>query len=90
MRYLPRNNKIYLAEDGVTEIEGPGYEDKRLWIVTFIDPFDFVGMAKGRNMQKRFWETHETGRLENGGIKGVGRGDAEKGLQQRVEPEVRN
>jgi hypothetical protein len=63
MRFLPRNNKIYLAEDGVTEIEGPGYEDKRPWYVTFIDPFDLVGMCKGRNMERRFWDTHEAGRL---------------------------
>jgi hypothetical protein len=62
MRFLPRNNKIYLAEDGVTEIEGPGYADERHWYVTFIDPFDFVGMVKGRNMNQRFWDTHEAGR----------------------------
>ena len=29
-RFLPRSNKVYLAEDGVTEVEGPGYEDKRI------------------------------------------------------------
>jgi hypothetical protein len=90
MRFLPRNNKIYLAEDGVTEIEGPGYEDKRKFIVTFLDPFDFYGMAKGRNMQKRFWETHEAGRVENGIVKGVEAGNVEKGLQQGNVPEVRN
>ena len=64
MRFLPQNNKIYLAEDGRTEVEGPGYEDKRRWYVTFVDPFDFVGMARGRNMERRFWETHEAGRIE--------------------------
>ena len=64
MRFLPRNNRIYLAEDGRTEIEGPGYEDKRPWYVTFIDPFDLVGMMKGRHMEKRFWETHENGRRD--------------------------
>ena len=63
MRFLPRNNKVYLAEDGITEIEGPGYGDKRPWYVTFIDPFDLVGMCKGRNMERRFWDTHEAGRL---------------------------
>jgi len=62
MRFLPRNNKIYLAEDGVTEIQGEGYEDQRRWYVTFLDPFDVVGMMKGRNMNQRFWETHEAGR----------------------------
>ncbi|TAQ89878.1 hypothetical protein B7494_g1817 [Chlorociboria aeruginascens] len=64
MRWLPRNNRIYLAEDGTTEIEGPGYHDQRLWLVTFLDPFDFVGMAKGRNMQRKFWETQEAERRE--------------------------
>lgn len=66
MRYLPRNNKIYLAQDCVTEIEGPGYEDKRPFIVTLLDPFDLVGMMKGRNMQQRFWETHTEGRQDIG------------------------
>jgi hypothetical protein len=64
MRFLPRDNRIYLAEDGTTEIQGPGYEDKRPFIVTVFDPFDLVGMCQGRNMQKKFWETHEEGRLE--------------------------
>ncbi|KAH8687655.1 RTA1 like protein-domain-containing protein [Tricladium varicosporioides] len=62
MRFLPRDNKIYLAEDGVTEIHGEGYEDQRKWWVTFLDPFDVIGMAKGRNMKSRFWETHTEGR----------------------------
>lgn len=62
MRFLPRNNKIYLAEDGVTEIQGEGYEDRRPWYITFLDPFDVVGMMKGRNMNQRFWETHDAGR----------------------------
>ena len=63
MRYLPRDNAIYLAEDGVTEIAGPGYLDSRMWIMTVLDPFDFVGMAKGKNMNKKFWETHGDARL---------------------------
>jgi len=80
MRFLPRNNKIYLAQDGITEIEGPGYEDGRPWYVTFVDPFDIVGMVKGRNMERRFWETHEEGRTvapkENGDVEtGTGTGD---------------
>lgn len=62
MRFLPRNNKVYLAEDGVTEIQGEGYEDRRKWYVTFLDPFDLVGAAKGRNMNQRFWQTHDAGR----------------------------
>jgi hypothetical protein len=57
-RYLPRNIKIYLAEDGITEIEGPGYEDQRPFWVTLIDPFDLVGLALGRDKKERFWEHH--------------------------------
>jgi len=63
MRFLPRDNKIYLAEDGVTEIKGPGYQDRRNFIVTMFDPFDLVGMLRGRNMNQRFWETHDAGRI---------------------------
>ena len=65
MRFLPRDNKIYLAEDGVTEVLGPGYEDKRGFLATLVDPFDLVGMAKGRNMNERFWETHAEGKVVN-------------------------
>ena len=64
MRFLPRNNKIYLAQDGVTEIEGPGYEDRRRFIITLLDPFDVVGIMKGSSMENRFWETHAEGRLD--------------------------
>ncbi|KAH8819495.1 hypothetical protein F5884DRAFT_13326 [Xylogone sp. PMI_703] len=56
MRFLPRNNKIYLAQDGVTEIEGAGYDDNRFWLLTVFDPFDLVGMCRGRNMERKFWE----------------------------------
>ena len=69
MRFLPRDNRVYLAEDGVTEIHGQGYEDKRNIVLTVLDPFDLIGMCRGRNMNKRFWETHEQGRgrVEGGG-----------------------
>ena len=56
--FLPSNNKIYLAEDGVTEIEGPGYEDSRNFIITILDPFDLIGLIKGRDKQK-YWERQE-------------------------------
>jgi hypothetical protein len=63
MRYLPRNNKIYLSEDGVTEIEGEGYQDRRNFFVTLIDPFDLWGAYRGRNMERRFWENSGEGRV---------------------------
>jgi RTA1 like protein len=59
-RFLPRNNKIYLAEDGVTEIEGPGYDDKRPFIVTLFDPFDIVGLIIRRDRKNRYWEAGNT------------------------------
>jgi hypothetical protein len=66
MRYLPRNNKIYLAEDGQTEILGAGYEDKRSFLVTFLDPFDLWGMLRGKSLGQKFWETHAEGRVVAG------------------------
>lgn len=63
MQFLPRNNKIYLAEDGVTEIHGEGYEDTRHWLMTYIDCFDLNGLRKGKNMRQNFWETHAEGRV---------------------------
>lgn len=56
MHSLPRSNKIYLAEDGVTEIEGPGFKENRHWILTVIDPFDIVGMVLRENRHDRYWE----------------------------------
>ena len=55
-RFLPPNNKIYLAEDGVTEIEGPGFEDKRPFLLTLFDPFDVVGLVRGVDKKNRYWE----------------------------------
>ena len=57
--FLPRNNKIYLAQDGVTEVEGPGYEDKRNFLVTIVDPFDIVGLVRGRDKGGRYWEEQQ-------------------------------
>ncbi|KAG7434110.1 Lipid-translocating exporter-like protein RTA1 [Fusarium oxysporum f. sp. raphani] len=57
-RYLPKNNKIYLSTDGVTEIEGPGYKDPRNLWQTLIDPFDIQGLVTGRGRETdKFWET---------------------------------
>lgn len=71
-RFLPRNCKIYLARDGVTELEGPGWQDKRPLIVTIIDPFDIVGLLTGRDKKTAFWEQQGTdmSTAENGGRSG--------------------
>lgn len=63
MQWLPRSNKIYLATNGVTEIEGPGYDDHRPVILTLIDPFDIVGLIKNKGRQEKYWEAGPVGKL---------------------------
>ncbi|KAL1680741.1 RTA1 like protein-domain-containing protein [Schizophyllum commune] len=58
-RYLPKNNKIYLSEDGQTEIEGPGYEDKRHFLLTLFDPFDIIGLFRKKDV--KYWEMQNRG-----------------------------
>ncbi|KAL9108711.1 MAG: hypothetical protein Q9227_006507 [Pyrenula ochraceoflavens] len=55
-KYLPSSNKIYLARDGKTELEGPGWTDKRHFLLKLFDPLDFVGLFTGRDKKTRFWE----------------------------------
>ena len=56
MHSLPQSNKVYLAKDGVTEIEGPGFKENRHWILTVIDPFDITGMIFKKNRHENYWE----------------------------------
>lgn len=49
MATLPLSWRIYLANDGVTELEGDCVVDKRPLWVTLLDPFDLVGLIKGRD-----------------------------------------
>ena len=55
-KYLPRKNTVYLAEDGVTEIDGPGYKDDRNFLMTLADPFDLVGLFQKKDRRNRYWE----------------------------------
>ena len=71
--YLPRSNKVFLAEDGVTEVEGPGYEDKRNFLVTLADPFDIGGLIRGRD-KVRYWETGTSAGGGDGVENGMGNG----------------
>ncbi|KAF5677276.1 Rtm1p-like protein [Fusarium heterosporum] len=65
-RYLPRNNNVYLAPDGIAEIEGPGYKDPRKFWQTLLDPFDIRGMISGRGRETdKFWETVDERRTES-------------------------
>ena len=59
MRSMPRDLTVYLAEDGVTEKVGPGYEDRRFFLIGMLDPFDLIGLYTGRNMEREFWKTDD-------------------------------
>ena len=74
-RFLPRRNNVYLAQDGVTEVEGPGYKDKRPFWQTLLDPFDVVGIVKREDQKNRYWEEPPTG-CESGGVGGGAGGEA--------------
>lgn len=54
-RLLPRSNKVFLTRDGVTEVRGPGWQDRRHWLVTLVDPFDVVGLLTGKDGKEEFW-----------------------------------
>lgn len=54
LRYLPESDVIYLAQDGVTLIKGPGWKDTRSFGETFFDPFAALTNSSG-NHQKQFW-----------------------------------
>lgn len=55
-KYLPFDNKVYLARDGKTELQGPGWEDRRHFLLTLFDPFDIGGLIRGEDSKNRFWE----------------------------------
>lgn len=55
-RYLPENYNVYLAQDGVTEIEGPGWKDNRPFVMTLIDPFGWFESKKDKS--RPYWETN--------------------------------
>jgi hypothetical protein len=76
LKYLPHNNKVYLAVDGKTEVEGPGMVENRPFLLTLVDPFDLVGLATGQDHKNRFWE-HD-------GIGGPG-GSAQRGNEDGTE-----
>ncbi|KAJ4290082.1 hypothetical protein N0V88_006588 [Collariella sp. IMI 366227] len=45
-RYLPQSYKMYLAQDGKTELKGPGWGDKRKLVMTVLDPFGMLAMCE--------------------------------------------
>ncbi|KAI9850575.1 MAG: hypothetical protein M1838_005425 [Thelocarpon superellum] len=50
-RYLPRSFKTYLARDGVTELDGPGYKD--------LKPREIWALFRGRKTMN-YWEQEES------------------------------
>lgn len=39
-KYLHKSTKVYLENDGVTEVSGPVIKDTRGRLVSLVDPFD--------------------------------------------------
>ena len=74
MAFLPDNIKTYLSKDGKRELEGPGWVDKRPFLLTLIDPFDVVGLVRGRDKAEMFWENEERHRRVEGGGSGEVKG----------------
>ncbi|KAK6360806.1 hypothetical protein TWF730_006928 [Orbilia blumenaviensis] len=46
-RWLPKNSRIYLMKDGVTEAEGEGFHDNRPVWKKIADPYDIEGIFEG-------------------------------------------
>lgn len=82
-RFLPQNIKIYLATDGVTEIEGPGFQDRRNIILTILDPFDIQGLITRKDKSTRFWEAQDQGQTTVVGHRGAGETGGEKRMEGR-------
>ncbi|OAQ72782.1 RTA1 domain-containing protein [Pochonia chlamydosporia 170] len=61
-RFLPRDYHVYLAKDGKTELQGPGWEDERGFLMTMIDPLGCMDRGK---KEAPFWETDGIGKPGN-------------------------
>ena len=61
--YLPADSARYLAQDGKTELKGPGWKDSRSLTETFMNPFASLTNRGGH--EKPFWE-------RNGYVLGTG------------------
>ena len=65
-RVLPVSDKTYLATDGITEREGPGWGDKRPFYLALFDPFDVASLCTRRRKNVRFWEEVDRPEKERG------------------------
>jgi hypothetical protein len=61
--HLPEDYHVYLAQDGKTELKGPGWKDEMPWFMTFLDPCGLTVAVTGggRRKEKPFWETNGYG-----------------------------
>lgn len=73
MQYLPNDNKIYLSKDGVTQRWGPGWVDKRHFILTIVDPFDVAGLFMKKD-KDRFWDHEDEHPIVGQETVGAGKG----------------
>jgi len=70
-RLLPKDSRVYLAPDGITEMQGPGWRDPRRWWWQIADPFDFAGCCR-RDAKHDFWNHPEPVGNEGGNEGGNG------------------
>jgi len=65
-RFLPDDPRMYLAQNGVTVVKGPGWKDSRPITETLFNPFAMLG--KGNGHQNKFWE-HNGYNMELGSVR---------------------
>lgn len=53
---LPHSHGTFLAKDGITERQGPGWDDERPWPITIVDPLDLWGLIRGKDKETKFWD----------------------------------
>lgn len=74
-RWLPEDYHVYLAQDGITELRGPGWETEQNWVMTFVDPCGLTAMLAGKKRNKQgstpFWETNGYAAVGNRGEQSV-------------------
>ncbi|KAF2264138.1 hypothetical protein CC78DRAFT_517247 [Lojkania enalia] len=58
----PEDYRVYLAQDGVTEIKGPGWNERKGvqgFVLSLVDPFGLINIGKSK--EKPFWEADGVG-----------------------------
>lgn len=89
LRFLPRDSRVYLTQDGSGEVVGPGYEDMRFFLVAMVDPFDLIGLIMGRHRTKNFWKTNTSPEGQSKDVNepaGSKENDIENGMSGNAKP----